>query len=69
MKLVNAYSEARRLSNLNQDRFYITATEGGFNFIASRTLAEETTPDGVIAYTWYRTRSKDSNKWTIQKVK
>lgn len=56
------YENLRELSNKLTKRVYLLNT--GEIVIAE----DEEAPTGVVAYTWYRTRSKNTNKWTIQLV-
>jgi hypothetical protein len=57
------YENLRELSNSLNTRVYLLNT--GQVVTASD---NEETPIGVVAYTWYQTRSKKPNKWSIQLV-
>lgn len=68
MNFNEACAAARKISNELTTRIYVVENNGTIGLIDVADLPEETTPAGTIAYTWYQRRSKDSNKWSIQKV-
>jgi hypothetical protein len=59
------YENLRELSNSLTARVYLLKTG---EIVITRTEEEQENLTGIVAYTWYQTRSKKANKWSIQLV-